>query len=142
MGVTKLGNSKTPYDTLLMRAVEILKSVELQKLFNMTNIETSYLMKISTRIKTLYVYRISWGEIKNLLEAEYKHTPSWNLINDSLYYSIPFMTCFILEKLRYAHWNQYYFDKMSDETLCALIESIFKKLKVKSKLNTLNADFN
>lgn len=142
MGVTKLGDSNPHYDTLLMKASEVMNCVELQKLFNMTNKEITYLMKISTRIKNLYVYNFKWSEIKNLLEAEYKNTPCWNLINDCVYYSASFLSCFILDKLRYAHWNQYYFDNMSDETLYALIEGTLKNLKVKYKLNTLNTDFN
>ncbi len=47
----------------------------------------------------------------------------------------------VLRKLRYAHWNQYYFDNMELDKLNSLVKKAIKELAVDEKLKQMNEDF-
>ena len=47
----------------------------------------------------------------------------------------------VLRKIRYAHWNQYYFDNMEFDKLNGLVKKAIKELAVDEKLEQMNEDF-
>ena len=47
----------------------------------------------------------------------------------------------VLRKIGYAHWNQYYFDKMELDKLTGLVKKAIKELAVEEKLQQMNEDF-
>lgn len=47
----------------------------------------------------------------------------------------------VLRKLRYAPWNQYYFDNMELDKLKGLVKKAIKELVVDEKLKQMNEDF-
>lgn len=47
----------------------------------------------------------------------------------------------VMRKLRYAPWNQYYFDNMELDKLKGLVKKAIKELVVDEKLKQMNEDF-
>ena len=47
----------------------------------------------------------------------------------------------LLNDLKYQHWNQYYYEHMSDKKLQGLLEKIHKEKKSQLKLDNIIADF-
>ena len=54
---------------------------------------------------------------------------------------IKYSTALILIELRYNHWNQYYYENMSNDCLYELVLLKIKQQCIKNKLNKIDEDF-
>lgn len=97
-------------------------------------------VKFAERIKLGFLGDYSRKEILKLLQSDNCRKEIIVGVNDCWYY-LSFMASYLMDKLKYKQWNQYYYSNMSNEDLKNLIDIEFKKLINKAKLHELNSDF-
>lgn len=147
MGVTKLGDSiskmgyfKIYMNTRFFQTCKYFDSLNWLYQFKWCSKELEDAVKFAERIKQDFLGDYSRKEILKLIQSDNCGKEIIEGVNDCWYY-LSFMASYLMDKLKYKQWNQYYYSNMSNEDLKNLIDIEFKKLINNAKLHELNSDF-